>query len=218
MNLSEVIECKHCGNISKMQILGTVDDTSYGEYDNGPGGYLSGTKYDVLKCPAPKCEKVTIASYSYHEAYEEDGNFPYKFIYPEISSYPIGLPDKILIALRAAEKVKSIEANAYAILVRRLLELVCIDRKAQGATLAAMLIDLASKNEIPEKLVKVASWLKDFGNIGAHAAIGEITEKEIPIVTSLCNAILEYVYSAPYLASLAEEQLNEIKGKRVKKS
>lgn len=57
---------------------------------------------------------------------------------------------------------------------------------------------------------------RDFGNIGAHAGSGELTEKEIPIVNALCNAILEYVYSAPYLATLAENKLQTIK-KRNKK-
>ncbi len=213
MNLSETIECKHCGNVSKMEILGTVEDLTFEEYDHGPG-YSSGTKYDILKCPAPRCRKITIASYSYHEAFEEDGNFPYEFIYPESSKRPIGLPEKISKALMAADKVKSIDVNAYATLIRRLLEMVCIDRKASGATLAAMLKDLHAKNEIPEKLVKVATGLKDFGNIGAHAHIGELTDKEIPILSTLCNAILEYVYSAPYLANLAEEKLKEITGKK----
>jgi len=215
MNLSEVIECRHCGNVSAMEILGTVDDLQFEEYDHGPG-YSHGTKYDLLKCPAPHCKKVTVASYSYHEAFEEDGNFPYKFIYPEIANSPVGLPEKIATALLAAEKVKSIEANAYAILIRRLLELVCIDRKATGSNLAGMLKDLSTKGEIPEKLVKIASGLKDFGNIGAHAGIGEITTENIPIVTALCSAILEYVYSAPFLARLAEEKLKEIKTKKTK--
>jgi hypothetical protein len=215
MNLSEVIECRHCGNISAMEILGTVEDVEFEEYDHGPG-YSHGTKYDLLKCPAPHCKNITVASYSYHEAFEEDGVFPYKFIYPQSSKNPIGLPEKIGKALMAAEKVKAIDVNAYAILIRRLLELVCIDRKAVSGTLATMLKDLSEKGEIPNKLVKIAGGLKDFGNIGAHAGIGELTEKEIPIVTALCNAILEYVYSAPYLANLAEEKLKEIKIKKVK--
>ncbi|HEY9000472.1 MAG TPA: DUF4145 domain-containing protein [Mucilaginibacter sp.] len=215
MNLSETIECRHCGNISKMEILGTVDDLQFEEEEHGPG-YSYGTKYDILKCPAPKCNKITVASYSWHEAFEEDGNFPYKFIYPQSSNNPIGLPDKISTALRAAEKVKSIDVNAYATLIRRLLEMICIDRNAKGNSLSNMLKELATKNEIPEKLVKVAMGIKDFGNIGAHAGIGELTEKEVPILSTLCNAILEYVYSAPYLATLAEEKLKEIKVKKIK--
>jgi hypothetical protein len=126
---------------------------------------------------------------------------------------PIGLPENILKAFKAAEKIKTIDVNAYVILLRRLLELVCLDRSARGNTLAAMLADLSSRREIPDKLVNVAKGLKDFGNIGAHARIGELSENEIPIVTALCTAILEYIYSAPHLATIAELKLKAIKKK-----
>ena len=138
----------------------------------------------------------------------------YDFLFPQNLTYPFGLPEKILTAYKATEKVKSIDVNAYAILMRRLLELVCLDRGATIGTLASMLKELADKNEIPEKLVKVAQGLKDFGNIGAHAGSGELTEKEIPIVNALCSAILEYVYSAPHLATIAENKLTTIKSKK----
>ena len=50
----------------------------------------------------------------------------------------------------------------------------------------ADLVELLSKveldKEIPEKLVNVANGLKDFGNLGAHAEEGELTEKEINII------------------------------------
>ena len=151
--------------------------------------------------------------YSWHDGMHNAQETSYDFLYPQNASYPIGLPEKILKAFKSAEKVKSIDFNAYAILTRRLLELVCLDRNATGKTLATMLKDLASKNEIPDKLVKVASGLKDFGNIGAHAGSGELTEKEVPIVNALCMAILEYVYSAPYLVTIAEDKLKEIKSK-----
>ena len=51
------------------------------------------------------------------------------------------------------------------------------------------------------------------GKIVAHAGIGELSEEEIPIVTSLCSAVLEYIYSAPYLALSAETKLNKIRNR-----
>lgn len=207
-DLSKLISCRHCGSISKMEILGNVvNQDEIGDDDHGY--YISGTTYSILNCPA--CSKVNIVSYDWYEEMEEEVS--YDFLYPHNPSYPLGLPDKILSAYKAAEKVKSIDVNAYAILMRRLLELVCFDKKAKSGTLASMLKELADKNEIPQKLVKVASGLKDFGNIGAHAGSGELTEKEIPIVNALCSAILEYLYSAPHLASIAEDKLKTIKSK-----
>ncbi|MDB5140512.1 MAG: hypothetical protein JWR12_2428 [Mucilaginibacter sp.] len=207
---SKLITCRHCGNVSKMEIIGNVNDThELNDPKYGFSGYY-GTTYLILLCPSPACNKVNIVTYDWDEGMDSYEDIEYEFLYPQKNNYPIGLPDSILKAFMAAEKVKSIDVNAYATLMRRLLEMVCIDRKAKSGTLAAMLKDLHAKNEIPEKLVKVATGLKDFGNIGAHAGIGELTEKEIPILSTLCNAILEYVYSAPYLADLAEEKLKKI--------
>ncbi len=208
-NLSKIVSCGHCNNISHMKIIGNVNDLQ-SDYDTDYG-YSGeyGTIYSVLECPA--CKKANIVSYGWHDGIESEDEITYKILYPRDKNIPIGLPEKILKAFKAAEKIKTVDVNAYVILLRRLLELVCIDRNANGDTLALMLKDLADKNEIPEKLVKVAKGLKDFGNIGAHAGIGELSEREIPIVATLCTAILEYIYSAPYLASIAEDKLNSIK-------
>lgn len=209
MSISKLISCRHCGNIAKMEIIGSVnDDRTEIDPDYGPITEW-GINYSILKCPA--CEKTNIVSYTWHDGMDSDDEISYDFLYPQNSKYPLGLPEKILTAYKAAEKVKSIDVNAYAILMRRLLELVCLDRGASSGMLASMLKELADKSEIPQKLVKIASGLKDFGNIGAHAGSGELTEEEIPIVNALCSAILEYVYSAPHLAALAEHKLNTIK-------
>ena len=71
--------------------------------------------------------------------------------------------------------------------------------------------DLSRKGEIPEKLVKVADNLRHLRNVGAHADLGELTQSDEPMLSSSFNAILEYVYSAPYFAQKAEDQLKKLK-------
>ncbi|HMK07243.1 MAG TPA: DUF4145 domain-containing protein [Flavobacterium sp.] len=139
----------------------------------------------------------------------------YEFLYPPEPTYPLGLPANILEAYKSAQEIKPHNANSYATLMRRLLEKVCIEHDAKSNnTLAGMLEELADRHIIPINLVKVAQSLKNFGNIGAHAGSGELSEEEIPIVTALCTAILEYIYTAPYLADLAESKLQQIYGKK----
>lgn len=211
--LSKITPCGHCHNISAMPIIGCV--TKNDEYEDVDFGRIvgeSGCTYCILECPA--CMKINIVYYEWHDGMESEDEYEYELLYPVNQKYPLGLPNKIFNAYKAAEKVKTIDVNAYAILMRRMLELVCIDRNAKEGTLVFMLKDLADKNEIPLKLVNVAKGLKDFGNIGAHAASGELSEKEIPILNALSKAILEYIYSAPYLATLAEKQLEKVKSKK----
>ena len=211
MHESKIVSCRYCGNLSRMKVVGGVtEDLSHFDPDYGYNDY--GIHYSVLRCYA--CNEVSIISYDVHPDIESEDDISYMFLYPQKTNYPPGLPDSILKAYKAAEKVKNIDVNAYAILMRRLLELVCIERGALSKNLAQMLGELARKEEIPDKLVEVAKGLKDFGNIGAHAGSGELTQKEVPTITALGKAVLEYVYEAPYLATLAEKELNNIRSKK----
>jgi uncharacterized protein YbaR (Trm112 family) len=205
--LSKLSVCGHCNNTAHMFIVGSINDDEETHQDGH--GSDHGTRYNVLKCPA--CKKVNIVYFNWDDQMESDDEISYTFLYPLESGIPIGLPENIRKAYIAAEKVMTVDVIAYVILLRRILELVCLDRNAKGDTLALMIKELAAKHEIPEKLFNVANGLRNFGNVGAHPKIGELSEKEIPIAKALCNAILEYIYSAPYLADLAENKLLAIK-------
>jgi hypothetical protein len=69
--------------------------------------------------------------------------------------------------------VKYADAKAYAVLMRRILELICEDRQAGGDTLYKKLVILSSRNEIPSNLIDVAHGLRNIGNVGAYASLGE---------------------------------------------
>jgi hypothetical protein len=195
-----------------MTILGRAYDQRY-EFDpKEPMMETWGVRYGILKCPA--CKEINLASYIYYKDMEYSGyEIPCNVLYPQQTNHPIGLPENISKAYSAAEKVKNIDIDAYAIYMRKLLELVCLDRGASQGTLAEKLKILAKNNEIPQKLVKIADGLRNFGNIGAHVSSEKLTEEEKPLLNALCRAILEYVYSAPYLAEEAENKLNEIKNR-----
>ena len=114
----------------------------------------------------------------------------------------------------AAQRVKNISANAYGVLLGRVLELVCEDRQAKGDSLHKKLQDLSTRGEIPAKLVDVARSLKDLRNVGAHALLGNLTAGEVPMLEDLTRAILEYVYSAPALAEAAVERFNALRRRK----
>jgi hypothetical protein len=202
------LKCGHCNNQSVMEIVTKHSQVrSFVDHRTGVP-WESGNVYEILKCPA--CEGVTLRSYYYVEGMEGE-EVEYKILYPVTSNLsPLGLPEPIRKAYEAAVNVRTIDANAYGVLIRRVLEMVCDDRKAAGDNLYKQLQDLAQKNEIPEKLVAVADGLRNLGNVGAHASLGELTPAEVPILDALCKAILEYIYSAPYLAAQAEDRFRQI--------
>lgn len=120
---------------------------------------------------------------------------------------------RIKDAYETSLKVRVIDANAYAVLLGRILEMVCEDRKATGSSLQKRLEDLATRGEISDRLVAVAHNLRQLRNVGAHASLVELTHDEVPILDDLCKAILEYVYSVPYLIDKAEKQIKRLKEK-----
>jgi hypothetical protein len=208
---TDKIMCLHCRNKAPMEIVSDYSQVKSPYDREGNPTHDSGEVYELLLCPA--CNAVTLRNYFWHEYMDAD-DIEEKILYPTASKTPLGLPIEIADAVEAASKVKTIDANAYVVLIGRVLEMVCENRMANGNTLANKLNDLAKRAEIPEKLVSVAHGLRNLRNIGAHAVLGELTKSEIPIVEDLCNAVLEYVYSAPFLAQQAEDKLRHIKTKK----
>lgn len=184
------------------QVKAYSDEKGRHEWD---AGYI----WQLIICPA--CSNVSLRKGWYHEYTDEIPKF--ETIYPIRKDNVDGLPDNIQKAFDAALKVKNIEANAYAVLLRRLLELICIDKKADGNNLHQQLEFLAKKNVIPKQLSDMAIQLKNLGNIGAHAGTGDLTEEEIPVLDSLCKAILEYVYTGPLLIQNVASKIERIKRK-----
>jgi Domain of unknown function (DUF4145) len=212
--------CNHCGNHAPMEIVAEYYRSTKSICDDDDPYEIpiyvpeEGFRYNLLLCLS--CKEVTLREYS--EAEYLDEYITIKTLYPTTRSRLSGLPSKIQQAYEIAFKVRVIDVNAYAVIIGRILEMICEDRNATGKDLYSRLDDLANKGEIPTKLVGVAHSLRKLRNFGAHASLGELTRDEIPILDDLCRAILEYVYSAPFLVEQAERQLNIIKDKRSKES
>jgi len=201
--------CRHCGNSAPMEIV--AEYSGVRRQDDYPHSDLSceaGTVYQLLLCPA--CQGISLRSYWWHELTMEASDIKFETLYPTQHEPPVGLPESISRAYDAALEVRSIDPNAYGVLLGRVLELVCLDRGASGRSLGRKLGNLSSRGEIPVGLVSVADGLRNLRNVGAHAGLGELTAAELPIMDSLCVAILEYVYSAPFLAKQAEARLAEL--------
>jgi len=208
---TEVIECRHCGNRAPMLVVATFSD----EYEEGDNGYhwTESKNYELVQCPS--CREVTLRYYFWHDGYMESAeDTTIRIFYPGEKSIPRGLPPELAKEFNAADQVRRASPNAYGVLLRRVLELVCEDRSAEGDTLYLKLKDLADRDEIPSKLVTVAQSLRGFGNVGAHASLGNLTDKEVPVLENLTRAILEYVYSAPALAEAAVQRLTELQAKK----
>ena len=179
-----------------MKVLFTLNHVKDHE-DETTLSWQEGRIWKLLVCPI--CAGVVLCNYYYHDGFSPSrGLFKlYTLKEKELN----GLPCEIARAYQSAQRVKTIDSNAYAVLLGRVIELVCIDRGAKGEKLYNKLSYLAEKGEIPDKLADMAHQLRELRNIGAHADLGELTSFETPVLDDLCRAILEYVYTALYLLS-----------------
>ena len=206
------IKCPHCGNIAPMERVArysTVctqsdsDDTGEHSWD-----WDEGEIYRLLCCQG--CGKVVLQRDYYDSRYVDyEDNAPETFmtLYPQPDTMPKVLPHSVKSEYEAAIAVKPISANAYAVLLGRVFDIVCEDRKASGKTLSERLADLAAKGEIPKPLAEMAHGLRQLRNVGAHADLGTLTQDEIQLLDAILRAILEYLYRAPRLVEEVRQML-----------
>ena len=188
-----------------MRIVGQHNDV-----ERDQNGVESGDYWEMLYCDA--CREVVLRSGFWVEFFDQD-EFEWKIIYPAPQKGLSGLPDQVQRAYDAAQRVRQVEPNAYAVLLGRVLEFVAMDQHASGDTLAKQLKDLADRRIIPEALADMANQIRAFRNIGAHAGSSQLTSHEMPILDNLCAAVLEYVYVAPTLIQSAQDRLAKLNEK-----
>jgi len=208
-NFTPTIKCGHCGNKAPMKIV-----ASYSEVDpimDSDGDVVDEVVdyYELVRCPA--CERVMLRHSNVGPWDDPEADVVKHILYPKEPNVIRGLPEEVRKAYEAALKVRSIDTNAFAVLLGRVLDKICEDRKAKGESLSQRLSDLAQRGEIPSRLAEMAKSLKELRNVGAHANLGELTAKEIPFLDDLCKAILEYVYSGPELLARVQQHLEKIK-------
>lgn len=212
--LSRTLKCPHCHNKGPMKVLKIAHATQQfqeGEDDDWHRiEWEAGYVYWVLQCFS--CSNVVFERQAVHTEIDPEGiEGPFDILYPQPIEQPAGLPQEIAKAYDAALAVRHIDSNAFATLLGRVLDLVCIDRKARGDKLFHRIKDLADRGELPGSVADVAHRLRDLRNIGAHANLGELSTDDIPLLESLCKAILVYIYTAPALVSAAQKRLKDIK-------
>ncbi|MCL1089634.1 DUF4145 domain-containing protein [Shewanella profunda] len=209
---SSALTCNHCGNKAPMAIVSKYSRIRTHEHEGSPMVWDEGPFWEMLECPA--CKGISFISGYWHEYIHDETGPDYELLYPAKAKLIRGLPPGIAKSFEAAQKVKPIDTNAFAVLLGRVLDMVCIDKKANGDSLFNRLKDIADKGIMPQQLADMAHQLRQLRNIGAHADLGELTDAEIPILESLSNAILEYVYSAPALVQLVQSKIDALKEKK----
>jgi hypothetical protein len=207
-----VLQCGHCGNKAPMEILANQSLVETHQADT-PSIFAMewdmGQVYMVLRCFS--CSEPTFYQMSIHTGIDP-GNLDRsydKILYPNEPNSPRALPKGVQMAWNAAMRVRRIDPNAFAVLLGRVLESICRHENAVGSNLSGKIADLASRRVFPDPLAQVAHGLRKLRNFGAHGT-AELRESDVPLLQSLCSALLTHLYSLPALAKDAHESLDRI--------
>ena len=182
--------CPHCGHNGAFLQVGLQD--VYTWESNPQGGERPIHYLGIRKCPNEKCQG--------HLFFISDNNRNILLTSPSetIPFEKENIPDKVLNAFEEAIKCHANSCFiASAIMIRKTLEEICIERGATGVNLFKKLQDLGGKILIPQDLLSGMNELRLLGNDAAHIeaqTFSEIGKEEIEVSLEFAKEILKAVY------------------------
>jgi Domain of unknown function (DUF4145) len=117
--------------------------------------------------------------------------------YPPSVAEESGIPHTVREAYREAERVKQHSNVAYAILARRVLEVIAKERGVSERNLSRAMSVLAIRGEIPPILSEAATLIRTFGNVSAHSSVEKINGMHVEMIEKFLEVLVQYLYVAP---------------------
>jgi len=143
------------------------------------------------RCPNPQCHALLFFV-------SQNGKIVVSYPAELVDFDPVNLPPNVL---EAFEEAISCHANrcfiAAAIMVRKTLEELCLDRKATGNNLKERIGALGTKVVLPKELLDGLDDLRLLGNDAAHIESQEfnkVEQEEVEIGIEFAKEVLKAVY------------------------
>lgn len=179
--------CPHCGHNGTFESIGIDIEINY-------------KIYGLRRCPNGKCFGHLFFVYN-----AQFGEIIITYPSDTIPFDKENIPEKILNAFQ--EAIISHSNNCFiasAIMIRKTLEEICVDRGATGKNLYARLQDLGTKIVVPKELIEGMQELRLLGNDAAHIesnTFDEVGKNEVEISIEFAKEILKAVYQYESLLS-----------------
>ncbi|MBK1877085.1 DUF4145 domain-containing protein [Pelagicoccus mobilis] len=130
--------------------------------------------------------------------HEDDDICPGEILFPSIIHDHGAIPKKVKEAYEKALRVQWIDPDAFAVLIRKALELVCSLEGAKGHNLQKKLENLKGIKSIPSDIAEAAQALRLSGNIAAHDVEKGLHPLYVHKVDDFFKLILDYIYILPF--------------------
>ena len=198
---SEVLVCYHCANAVPQQRVGSFRGQQLYEHIDGRR-FNEDFAYDLYQCPT--CQGISI--YGDFVKYPCSQTLAARRIYPRGShllpeSHKLAstecVPQRIMKLYEEIWPLRHIAPNAFAGQIRRALEFICRDQKAQGSNLFQQLKDLVARGTFPGYFAEITDLMRHIGNLGAHAGDEDLDFWDAELLDDFFRSVVEYVYIAP---------------------
>lgn len=182
------MRCPGCRQQGTFESLSGVNDMFTGAGPSGPWQHIVG----IRRCPNPTCSTQVFVVLTPQGVLET--SYP-----PEHFNFDTAnIPAKVLKAFEEATSCHATGSyTAAAMMVRKTLELLCVNRDAAGDNLQAKIRDLGKKIIIPADLLQAIDDLRLLGNDAAHVeakTYDEIGRDEVDAAFELTREILKATY------------------------
>ena len=199
-------ECRHCGNKTKLDIVGEYTQCSdeYADMDWQQNWLL-------LKCCV--CNEISLG-YKYcglDTAYFKNNEVvyaeEYTHCFPVETYNGFHVPDNIHNAFLAALKAKYNDNMVCILALRRTIEMICKDQNETKGNLKTKIKSLAKKNVFPSTIYNASDILRILGNKSAHGDDVEYDNNTVNEMIKFTQIIIEYVYVIPYRIDRIKKRL-----------
>lgn len=207
--------CPRCGKQSSFELLGSLPVTFSSPYYTSSGGFADSNSehYDALdqvsslicrhcKHCVAVIEERWIGDHPAREGMKEGGHISYRGVHwwplPD-TKLPSDIPADVASAY--AEAAKSALADcprASAVMARRTLEAIAVDKGEREGNLAARLNAMSTRGLLHPTLADWAKEVRLVGNTGAHYdVLNPVTSEDAKQLLSFVRELMRYLYEMP---------------------
>lgn len=192
------MRCPNCRKVGIFYPIWNTLDVSWVESNDPASDAVAEYEAGMRKCPNDECNElvfVVLQGSKLHISYPPEA----------IEINTAGLPTRIAESLQEAANCHAAGCHrAAALMVRRVLEELCDDRKAAGKNLKERIAALGQSTILPKELLEAADELRLLGNDAAHIeakTYDAIESEEVEAAFELAKELLKAVYQYGSLVS-----------------
>lgn len=187
------VHCPRCGHL--VRVLPQTDPIYH------ISSYTDTSAYLIVRCPRHLCDVFFVIYDRLNRRVRRIFPFPDT----SASDFHSSIPEPIRRDFAESRRCWFADAHkGVVVMCRRVMQLIVVDKGANGSRLIDQIDDLHSKGLITKSLHDAAHEIRHFGNFGAHPrddGLDDIKEEDADLILKLTNQFLIDLYIRPYETS-----------------